>query len=276
MRSRHTTQGGNKDFKELTLATERKFKSKPRVYNDFNFAGMNIKKNGNSFIMQKTDYVDKLSATKFRSPCTISEFRSLRGQLNLINHTRSEISFSVAYLSQVTEESLCKDDVKLANKVVKHLTETRNVTLRFVPLDLRTMHIFVYTDGSFANNKDCSSQIGFIVFLNDDKNNANLIHISLPKAQRVTRSIFGGEIYAFADGFDYEFILQHDLRNMLKKNLPLRMFTDSKSTFDIVTKMSYTEEKRLMIDVSAIREAYDPAEIDKNAWIRSFYNPQMP
>ena len=46
---------------------------------------------------------------------------------------------------------------------------------------------------------------------------------------------------------------------MLKKNLPIRMFTDSKSIFDIVTKRPYTEEKRLMIDVSAIWEAYDAA-----------------
>ena len=37
-------QGGNKDFMDLTLATERKFESKPRVYNEFNFAGMNMKK----------------------------------------------------------------------------------------------------------------------------------------------------------------------------------------------------------------------------------------
>ena len=117
------------------------------------------------------------------------------------------MSFPVAYQSQVTEESLCEDDVKLANKVVNHLTETRNMTLRFVPLDLKTMHIVVYTDSSFANNNDCSIQIGIIVFLKDDKNSSNLIHFSSRKAQRVTRSILGREIYAFADDFDYASIL---------------------------------------------------------------------
>ena len=75
---------------------------------------MNIKKSGNSFITQQTDYIDKLSATKFRFPCTISEFRSIRGQLNYISHTRPDIPFPVADLFHVTEESLCAYDVKLA------------------------------------------------------------------------------------------------------------------------------------------------------------------
>ena len=211
-------QGGNHDFTELTLATERKFESKPRVYNEFNFARINIMKNANGFIMQQTDYIDKFSATKLRFPCTISEFRSLCGQLYWINHTRPDILFPVAYLSQVIEESLCEHDVKLTNNVFKHFTERRNTTLRFVPLDLKIMHIVVYTDSSFANNKDCSSQIGFIFFLNDDKNNANLIYFSSRKAQWLTRSILDGKIYAFADSFDYAFILQHDLRKMLNKS----------------------------------------------------------
>lgn len=38
--------------------------------------------------------------------------------------------------------------------------------------------------------------------------------------------------------------------------------------------MSYSEEKRVMMDVSGIREAYDSPEIDNIAWIRSCYNPQ--
>ena len=211
---------------------------------------------------------------RYTNSNTISEFRSLRGQLNRINHTRTDISFAVAYLSLVTEVSLCEADVKPAKKVVKNLSEMRNMTLRFVPPDLKAMYIVVYTDSSFANNKDCASQIGFFVFPKDDENNANLIHFSSRKAQRGTTSILGAEIYAFADGgLDYEFILQHHLTNILKKNLLIRMITDSKSIFDNVTKMSYTEEKRLAIDVSAIREAYDWGEIDKIAWIRSFYNP---
>jgi hypothetical protein len=45
-----------------------------------------------------------------------------------------------------------------------------------VILDLNKAKIYVFVDGSFANNKDLSSQIGFIIILaneNEDENTGN-------------------------------------------------------------------------------------------------------
>ena len=36
--------------------------------------------------------------------------------------------------------------------------------------------IVAFTDSSFANNKDLSSQIGYVIALTDTQNNANIIH----------------------------------------------------------------------------------------------------
>ena len=58
----------------------------------------------------------------------------------------------------------------------------------------------------------------------------------------------------------------------LGREVPLNMYTDSKSLFDTITKRSQTSEKRLLIDLTAVREAYRRREITNVAWVRSEYN----
>jgi hypothetical protein len=39
--------------------------------------------------------------------------------------------------------------------------------LTFIPLDINSLSLLVFTDASFTNNKDLLSQIGFIIILTD-------------------------------------------------------------------------------------------------------------
>ncbi|CZT44009.1 uncharacterized protein RSE6_04130 [Rhynchosporium secalis] len=47
------------------------------------------------------------------------------------------------------------------------------------------------------------------------------------------------------------------------KVLPLVMITDSKSLYDCVVKLNTTREKRLMIDLICLRQAYERKEISE-------------
>jgi hypothetical protein len=70
--------------------------------------------------------------------------------------------------------------------------------LKFVPIDLDSAKLFVFVDGSFANNKDLSSQIGRVIILANEvdtgedtfevKVKGNIIHCSSTKIERVARS----------------------------------------------------------------------------------------
>jgi len=59
-----------------------------------------------------------------------------------------------------------------------------NRGIKYIPLDLYRIKLFVFIDGSFANNKDLSSQLGYKIMLANksyDDNNCftikgNLIH----------------------------------------------------------------------------------------------------
>jgi hypothetical protein len=93
-------------------------------------------------------------------------------------------------------------DAKLLNKRIQWQIENSTRGLSFVKLDIETLQLLVFTDSSFANNKDLSSQIGYILVLADLLNKVNIVHWSSVKCKRITRSVLASELYAMAHGFD--------------------------------------------------------------------------
>lgn len=83
-----------------------------------------------------------------------------------------------------------------------------------------------FTDSSFANNRDLSTKMGFIIMLEDDTGRANVLHYSSYKSKRVVRSVLECEIYAFEDGFETAHMLRHDMEAMIGRRIPLTMVID--------------------------------------------------
>ena len=77
---------------------------------------------------------------------------------------------------------------------------------------------------------------------------------------------------ALADGFDAGYSIRHDLARMIGRKIPISMFTDSLSLFDVVTKATITAERRLMIDIAGVKQAYKTREIHTLGFIRTNYN----
>lgn len=151
--------------------------------------------------------------------------------------------------------------------------KTKNRGLHYPKLDETTLRIKAYSDAAFANNDDKRSQIGYIILLTDKNNRCHVLHYNSHKNRRVTRSILGGETCAVAEAFDSAFVLKYDLKLLLKRHIPITMYTDSKSLFDIIAKCSNTAEKRFQIDLAAVEKGYGSQEISDIAFIRSEYNP---
>ena len=112
--------------------------------------------------------------------------------------------------------------------------------------------MLVFIDASFANNKDMSSQIGFILVLIDATGQANILHWTSIKCKRVTRSVLASELYAIAHGFDSSASIKPTIEKALGINLPLVLYIDSKSLYNCLVKLGTTQEKRLMIDVMCL------------------------
>jgi hypothetical protein len=122
-----------------------------------------------------------------------------------------------------------------------------------VKLDKESLRLIVFTDASFAGNRDLSSQIGYVLVLADGSGRANTIHWSSTKCKRVTRSVLASELYGMAHGFDIGGLVKSTIDKALEIEVLLVVYTDSKSLYKCLVKLGTTREKRLMIDVICLR-----------------------
>lgn len=105
------------------------------------------------------------------------------------------------------------------------------------------------------------SQRGYINLLPSDSNKTNILYFASYELRRVVRSVFGADIYAFADGFEFAFTMKKDLEKYCGCSIPIQMLTDSKCLLHVFTKLTSTNEIRLMIYISFVQEAYRNMEV---------------
>jgi hypothetical protein len=218
---------GTDQYSKSAEKTELRFQCREREYGNVMFAGVEIRKSEDGFVMNQRSYVDKLMFLN-KTP-NFSDYRSVQAKLDWTTHTRPDVFCAVAQAAQVTEEVFAKEPEKYCAdlyKVLKH-RKSCEMDLRFPNLDAETLRLQVYSDASYANNRDISSQLGYVVFLADAKNNCQPLLFSSHKSRRVTRLVLGSELISLADGFDVSYIFKHDIRCMAKRNVPITIFTDS-------------------------------------------------
>ena len=166
----------------------------------------------------------------------------------------------------------------------------------YTPLDLKNLKLYTMADASFANNKDMSSQMGYIIVLGNEiprtrftddnspgvssfKLHGNNLHWSSIKCKRVTRSVLASEIYAMAHGVDIAVAIGGTINKIMERltpahpRVPIVACTDSHSLYDCLVKLGITKERRLMIDIMALREAYERNGLTDLRWIDGRDNP---
>ncbi|EED22562.1 conserved hypothetical protein [Talaromyces stipitatus ATCC 10500] len=196
-----------------------------------------------------------------------------------------EASYDLAVAAQLQEKDRSEDDYLALNKRLIWQAENPERGLRFIPLDLTKAKIMIFTDGSFANNRDLTSQIGFLIAMVNEEFSeegrfiatGNIIHWASSKCKRVTRSVLASEIYGLTTGFDHGITLASTIKMITDRlnlpTIPVVVCTDSYSLYECLVKLGTTKEKRLMIDLMALRQSYEKREIDEIRWIHGDDNP---
>jgi hypothetical protein len=185
--------------------------------------------------------------------------------------SQPEAAFDLSSAAQITDPT--DNDIRKLNKRLLWQKENSSRGLTFVPLGT-PLKLVIFTDSSFANNTDYSSQIGYVIALVDDRGNVNILHWSSTKCKRVTHSTLASELYGMANGFDIGAALKKTIENIIKiNNLPLLLCTDSKSLYECLVKLGTTYEKWLMVDIMCLCQSYERREITEVIWINGDTNP---
>ena len=92
----------------------------------------------------------------------------------------------------------------------------------------------------------------------------NILHWSSTKCKRVTRAVLASELYAMTAGIDTAISISTTLNRIMKQlrigPIPVVICTNSFSLYKCMVKLGTTKEKRLMIDIMAIRQSYERRE----------------
>jgi hypothetical protein len=104
----------------------------------------------------------------------------------LISICQSETSFDLFHAAQSTE--ITSDDIISLNKRLNWQIINQSRDLKYVKLNQSILQLVIFTNSSFVNNNDLSSQIDYVICL-ADATHANIIHWFSIKCKRVTRSV---------------------------------------------------------------------------------------
>ena len=208
------------------------------------------------------------------------EFRSGVGSLQwLCGQTRPDLSAATS-LSQAKPTRI--KNLLEVNRVLRDAKKSKDAALTFVPIDFRRAYLVCFSDSSWANVEQTSSQAGFLLWLADHDvmeqkgGTANLIDWRSHRIRRVCRSTLAAETMAMDAGMDSAAQLRCLIAEALIPNftaavhkepprdfIPSKGITDCRSLYDLLVKEGAppaTLERRLAIDIAALvalAEAYD-------------------
>jgi hypothetical protein len=175
-------------------------------------------------------------------------------------------SFNLSAAAQTTDPS--KKDVAKLNRQLKWQIQNLTLSLNYIPIELNITKLFAFINVLFANNRNLSSQIGYIIVLGNEKNtektfiiSGNLVRWSSVKCRRITRSVFAFEVYAIAHGVDIAIAIGSTVNKIINRlrlpKTPIIICTNSLYLYECFMKLETTKEKRLIIDILALRQTYE-------------------
>ena len=159
---------GNTKYSELSQSIERKFQCRDREFDKVLFSGVNIQTTSNGFCIHQESYIKTID--QLIKDVTFAQYSSLPARLMWLLHTRPDISCAVAQSTQVTETRFnlgLPTHRRLLNSVVRHIRKTFEQKLHYLKLDKDSLRLQTYSDASYSNNYDGTSQLGYIIFLAD-------------------------------------------------------------------------------------------------------------
>ena len=261
---------------------KQKFKISKEEMRCFKYVGINIEQSRkNDISLDQKEYIQGMTVDILPAARTTDKsrnateeetklFRQAVGTLGWVSSiTRPEFSFAFCVMGSVQSKPKMSDFV-FYKKTVKEL-KNNPIQIKISGLQMDRARLVVYSDASLGNRTDSASQLGYIIFLADDRQTAVPLVWASKKSKRVARSTLTAETLAASEAVDSATLLKEVIREVIGLKLPpIELRVDNKSLYDAVRTTNTLAEKRLMIDMSALRQMCDRKEVEVK-WIAAKY-----
>lgn len=144
----------------------------------------------------------------------------------------------------------------MLNKRLQQQITNKFQRLHYIKLDQDTFQLIVFTDSSFANNKNMLLQIGYVICFVDIASKRNIIYQFFIKCKQVTRSVLAVQLYEKVYRFDIEIVIKATIKKIFRYAILLILYTNSKLFYNCLEKFNNIQEKQLIVYVMSLCQLY--------------------
>ena len=245
----------------------------------FEYLGLKLNQNKGSLSLNQSDYCTVLQEIEIDSSLKAditaeasSEMKDImRGKIGqllwVVNQARPDLSFGVSNLAVKLNNAKVSDIIAL-NKIIPR-AKTGHVNLQFSHVG-QIDKLVCFTDAAFGNLPDGGSQGSYLMFIVGENGSCNLLSWQSKRLKRIARSSLAAESLAMSDGVDaaiYIGTMYNEIMYGNSESIPIEVVTDNKSLCDALQSRKVVTEKRLRIDIAALKESLDQGNITNITWV---------
>ena len=274
--------GGDEYFELLMKKIRERFCAGKVEEKLFKYIGFKVKQFDNKVILDHSEYIDKMK-TEILNPKRASAknellnaeeqttYRQLIGQLNwAVQGSRPDIAFEMIKMSTKLKQGKV-EDLTRAIKKISRLKDIQSFMTFPRLTSLEDLKIVVFTDASLGNINDRAGSTGaFIVWLMDNTGQCCPIAWNAHKIKRVVRSTLAAETLSLEEGLEAGFYYREMLENIFgldPRTIKIEAYVDNKSVIEAILSTRLVDDKRLRVDIAAIKELIQLHDVNRIQWV---------
>ena len=273
---------GDELFEALMEKLRGRFSAGKVEEKEFRYIGFKVKQYENRVIFDHSEYIERMKnetvdpkrATDKKEILTTQEqklYRQLVGQLNwAVQGSRPDMAFEMINMSTKLKQGTVENLVRVIKKISR--MKDFHSYMTFPRLNKAAeLKIVVFTDASLGNiNEGTGSTGAYIVWLMDNTGQCCPIAWNAHKIKRVVRSTLAAETLGLEEGLEASYYYREMLASILgvkPRTVMIEAYVDNKSIIEAILSTRLVEDKRLRVDVAAIKESLQLHDVKKIQWV---------
>ena len=278
----YNVRNENNDERSIDLERHEWQKIPETEIKEFRYIGFKVKQYENRVILDHSEYIERMKnetvdpkrATDKKEILTTQEqklYRQLVGQLNwAVQGSRPDMAFEMINMSTKLKQGTVENLVRVIKKISR--MKDFHSYMTFPRLNKAAeLKIVVFTDASLGNiNEGTGSTGAYIVWLMDNTGQCCPIAWNAHKIKRVVRSTLAAETLGLEEGLEASYYYREMLASILgvkPRTVMIEAYVDNKSIIEAILSTRLVEDKRLRVDVAAIKESLQLHDVKKIQWV---------